>query len=258
MDKFSALKSFVEVANCGSFTKAAQQLDLNRVLVTRQVKELEDWLNIRLLNRTTRRVSLTAPGHDVMAHCDRILNEVAGLKALASSHNQHLMGEIRLASPIGLGQNMLFDAVQSFCTLHPNVTIELVVSDSHAQLVDERIDVALRFTQQPDDTLIARPLMSISSVVCASTDYLSNHTKVDDPSQLSQHNCLIHLNYDNWSFIEEKNLTTIKVSGNFKANDVGVLVKAALSDQGIVNLPCDIANEYLADKRLVQVLYQSS
>jgi len=207
-----------------------------------------------LLNRTTRRVSLTAPGHDVMAHCERILNEVAGLEALASSHNEQLMGEIRLASPIGLAQNMLFDAVQSFCKIHPNVTIEFVVSDSHAQLVDERIDIALRFTEQPDEALIARRLMSISSVICASPEYLSSADPIAQPSQLTKHNCLIHLAHDKWRFIEDQTLTTVNVCGNFKANDVGVLVKAALHHKGIVNLPCDLANELLASKQLIQVL----
>jgi len=254
MDKFDALKSFVEVAHTESFTKAAEQLDINRVLVTRQVKELEDWLNIRLLNRTTRRVSLTAPGHDVMAHCERILDEVAGLQALASSHNENLMGEIRLASPIGLAQNMLLDAVQAFCKLHPNVTIEFVVSDSHAKLVDERIDIALRFTEQPDEKLIARPLISIASAICASPNYISSNQVITEPAQLPAHNCLIHLAHNKWRFIENEALTTVKVSGNFKANDVGVLVKAALNHQGLVNLPCDIANPLLASEQLIQVL----
>ncbi|WDE06318.1 LysR family transcriptional regulator [Thalassomonas viridans] len=254
MDKFEALTSFVEVASTGSFTRAAQQLDLSRVKVTRHVQELESWLNVRLFHRTTRKVTLTAPGQDVMQHCQRILNEVAGLESLARSHNEELMGEIRIATPIGFGQNLLYELVETFTARHPKVVIQLMMSDRNAQLVDERIDVALRFTDQPDEAFIARRLMSIESAVCCSEQYLHKHGPVSTPEQLEQHNCLIHLSQRRWSFLVDQQQMRVPVSGSICANDLGVLVRAALNGAGVVYLPCDLANPYLQSGELIQLL----
>ena len=254
MDKFEALRSFVEVASTGSFTDAAEQLDLSRVKVTRHVKEVEDWLNVRLLHRTTRSVSLTAPGQDLLQRCERILNEVSGLESLARSHNKELVGDIRIATPIGLGQNLLYEVVAAFTVLNPKVTIQLVMSDKNALLVEERIDVALRFTEQPDESFIARRLMHIDSVLCCSENYKNNHEKINHAQQLSTHNCLVHISQNHWAFIDQKQYFSILVSGSIKANDLGVLVKAAINGVGIVYLPCDIANPYLSTGELIQLL----
>ncbi|WDD99976.1 LysR family transcriptional regulator [Thalassomonas actiniarum] len=254
MDKVEALTSFVEVANTGSFTRAADQLELSRVKVTRHVQELESWLNIRLFHRTTRKVTLTAPGQDVLLHCRRILNEVAGLESMARSHDEELTGEVRIATPIGLGQNLLYEQVEAFTRRHPKVVIQLMMSDRNAQLVDERIDVALRFTDQVDEGLIARRLMSIESAVCCSGQYLTEHGPVGSPEQLQQHNCLIHLSLRHWSFMAEQQLVRVPVSGSICANDLGVLVRAALNGTGIVYLPCDLANPYLKSGELLRLL----
>lgn len=254
MDKFEALKSFVEVANTGSFTEAATQLNLNRVKVTRHVKEVEDWLNIRLLHRTTRKVSLTAPGLDVLQHCERILNETASLESLARSHNEELIGEIRIASPIGLGQNLLYDMVAEFTAENPKVVIQLIMSDKNALLVEERIDLALRYTEQPDESFIARRLMRISSALCCSPKYLETHNKLTLPQQLVDHNCLIHIPHHYWNFIEGQQLFSIPVKGSIQANDIGVLVKAAVNGAGVAYLPCDLANPFLEGGELVQLM----
>jgi len=254
MDKFEALRSFVEVASTGSFTDAAEQLDLSRVKVTRHVKEIEDWLNIRLLHRTTRSVSLTSPGRDVMQHCERILNEVSGLESLARSHNEELIGEIRIATPIGLGQNMLYEVVAAFTALHPKVMFQLVMSDKNALLVEERIDVALRYTDQPDENFIARRLMHIDSALCCAPSYLQQHEKINHPQQLHDHNCLVHISQNHWVFIDEQQYYSIPVNGSIQANDLGVLIKAAINGVGVVYLPCDLANPYLAKGELIRLL----
>ncbi|SFC94725.1 LysR family transcriptional regulator [Pseudoalteromonas denitrificans] len=254
MDKFEAIRSFIEVANTGSFTEAADKLELSRVKVTRHIKELEDWLNVRLLHRTTRSVSLTSPGHDLMQHCEQIINEVSGLESLARSHNEELTGEIRIATPIGLGQNLLYEVVEAFSVLHPKVVFQLILSDRNAQLVDERIDVALRYTKQPDDSFIARRLMQIESVLCCSEHYLKKHGDITSPQQLVAHNCLIHISQNIWSFIDKQEYITVPVTGCIKANDLGVLVRAALNGIGVAYLPCDLANTYLATGELKQML----
>ncbi|OHU89022.1 MULTISPECIES: LysR family transcriptional regulator [Pseudoalteromonas] len=254
MDKITALRSFAEVASTGSYTQAAEQLGISRVKVTRHIKELEDWLNVRLLHRTTRKVSLTAPGEELISQSERVLHEVAHLERIAHSHNEELIGEIRIASPIGLGQNLLYEALVPFTLQHPKVRVQLVMSDSNAQLVEEHIDVALRYTNQPDDSLIARKLMSIDSALCCSPEYIQKHGQIDALGQLKHHNCLVHVPQRSWTFIEQEQLRTIEVNGNIKANDVSVLINACIDGLGVAYLPCDLANPHIQSGKLVRLL----
>ncbi|WP_211829353.1 LysR family transcriptional regulator [Kistimonas asteriae] len=254
MDKLEAIRSFVEVAQSGSFTQAAEQLSLNRAKVTRHVQELEDWFNLRLLNRTTRSVSLTPPGHDVLLSCKRILNDVAGLENLAQYHHEELVGEIRIASPVGLAQGLLYDVLDTFSKKHPNIVFQLLLSDKNAQLVDERVDIALRYTDKPDENLIGRHLMHIESAICCSADYLKQHGTISQPDDLQDRNCLIHIDQDQWCFIQDKQPLLVPVNGSIRSNELGIIVRAAINHLGVAYLPCDMANRYLEDGRLVQVL----
>lgn len=254
MDKVNSILSFVEVARCGSFTQAAEHLGLSRLQVTRHVQDIEKWLNLRMFHRTTRSVSLTTQGEEALIYCQRILDEVASLESRAHSHNSELIGTIRVATPIGLGQNMLFDVVEQFVTLHPKVSIQLVLSDSISGLVDDRVDVALRYTHQPDENFIARKLMRIETVICASPEYLVKAPVLKVPNDLLQHNCLVHSSISSWHILSVNSEEKVRVKGNIQANDMGVLAKAALRGLGIIRLPCDLANPLLKEGQLVEVL----
>ncbi|MDD8059018.1 LysR family transcriptional regulator [Shewanella metallivivens] len=258
MDKISAMRSFVEVASCGSFTQAAEQLGLSRLQVSRHIKDLEQWLALRLLHRTTRQVSLTLQGEETLHYCQRILSEVAAMESRANSHNTELVGSIRIASPIGLGQQKLYDVVEAFCRLHPQVNIQLLLSDNLSQLVNDRVDIALRYTHQPDDSLIARRLMHIDNVICASPDYLAQHGAILAPHDLLQHNCLRHSSQQHWEVIANSQSHLLDVKGNLQANDMGVLINAALRGNGVVCLPTDLANNYLEQGELIDVLPHTS
>ncbi|MCJ8168502.1 LysR family transcriptional regulator [Atopomonas sediminilitoris] len=253
MDKLDALRSFVEVTNRGSFTAAAEHLQLSRVQVSRHVQEVEQWLNLRLLHRTTRRVSLTSAGSDALVHCERLLNEAAALEASARSQ-QALQGDIRIAAPAGVGQNSLLDQLSAFMQLHPAVRVHLQLSDHNAQLVDERVDIALRFAVQPDEQLIARRLLAIDSVVCASPSYLAQHRVPNSPSELSQHRCLVHLGQQHWHFLHNAGVLAQPIHGQLFANDMGTLLNACLRGMGIALLPCDLAKPLLNQGKLNALL----
>lgn len=254
MDRLLALKSFVEVASTSSFTQAAENLKVSRLQVSRHVKEVESWLGQRLLHRTTRKVTLTEAGSEALVYCERILDEAAAMESLAQIRQNTLAGSIRIATPIGLSQNLLIEAVQGFIAEHPNIKIEILASDSFAQLVDQRIDIALRYTAQPADNLIARELMTIDSVICASPAYLEKNAAPQTPEDLAQHQCLVHLNYDDWEFDDGEGNRSIKVNGQISANELGTLVNAACADQGLIRIPCDLANPLISDGKLVRVL----
>ncbi|MGX9461191.1 LysR family transcriptional regulator [Shewanella sp. A14] len=254
MDKISAMRSFVEVASCNSFTQAAEQLGLSRLQVSRHIKELEQWLALRLLHRTTRQVSLTLQGEETLNYCQRILSEVTAMESRAHSHNSELVGSIRIASPIGLGQHKLYDVVDAFCQLHPNVNIQLVLSDNVSQLVNDRVDIALRYTHQPDESLIARRLIHIDNVLCAAPAYLAQAATIKEPADLLQHNCLHHSSHSRWDLVSGDQHYQIDIKGNLQANDMIVLINAACRGNGIVCLPTDLANHYLESGELVEVL----
>ncbi|WP_275724684.1 LysR family transcriptional regulator [Vibrio furnissii] len=254
MDRLTAMRSFVEVANTGSFTKAADNLTLSRLQVTRHVQEIEDWLKQRLLHRTTRKVSLTAAGEEALTRCEQILDQTAELEIRALEQSQSLTGSIRISAPIGLAQHLLLDTVEAFTELHPQVTIDILASDRLSQLVDDRVDVALRFTQQPDESLIARRLIQVDTVVCASPQYLQTHDPIIEPADLSRHNCFVHFTNHTWDLVRDNQHFSVRVSGTVRANDMEILRSAALHHKGVVWLPCDLANPCLRRGELVKVL----
>ncbi|WP_027709609.1 LysR family transcriptional regulator [Zooshikella ganghwensis] len=254
MDRLIAIRSFVEVAKTGSFTQAANQLALSRLQVSRHVKEVESWLNQRLLHRTTRRVSLTSAGEDALLHCERILSEMTEMEMKAQTLTESLSGSIRIATPIGLAHCLLLNVVEEFTHIHPAVSVDLLLSDHLSLLVDERVDIALRFTVQPAENLIARRLMSIDTVICAAPAYLQQHGIPAHPNELSQHNCLIHLGKQHWDFVKDNKSYSVPVNGNIQANDLSLLVSSAVRGRGIVRLTCDLANPYCQSNQLIPLM----
>ncbi|WP_099608454.1 LysR family transcriptional regulator [Vibrio coralliilyticus] len=254
MDRLIAIRSFVEVANAKSFTKAAESLDISRLQVSRHVQEVENWLQQRLLHRTTRKVSLTHAGEQAFVRCQRILDEAAALELDSMCGKDALVGTIRVAAPIGFAQNLLIDRVQNFVSLHPKVVIDILASDQNSELVDERVDVALRFTDKPADNLIARRLMAIDTAICASRDYLNEFGEPKHAEELADHNCLTHLNAKNWLFVRDNKTVDVAVSGNVRANDLSTLVRVAVNGKGVIRLPCDLANPLIEKGELISIL----
>lgn len=254
MDRLVAIKSFVEVANRRSFTKASESLGLSRLQVSRHVQEVESWLNQRLLHRTTRKVSLTAAGEQAYIRCQKILDETAAMVFESTQLSEELTGTIRVASPIGLAQNMLIDAVIEFTQQNSSVVIDIIASDSFTEPVDERVDIALRYTEKPDDSLIARKLMSIDSAICASQQYLKDNGTPTNPKDLEEHNCLIHLETNHWQLVRGGEVFEPSVAGSIRANELGTLMTAAMRDKGIIRAPCDLANPLVEQGKLEYIL----
>ncbi|MBQ4810921.1 LysR family transcriptional regulator [Pseudoalteromonas luteoviolacea] len=254
MDRITAIKSFVEVAHLSSFTKAAEKLGLSRLQVSRHVQELEQWLKQRLLHRTTRKVSLTQQGERALIRFERILDEASALIAQSYQDKTELAGTIRITSPIGFSQTMLIEAVSQFIAQHKGVKIDIHASDSFSNLVEERIDIALRYTNTPDESLIARPLMKIGACLCASPQYLTEQSEPMTPTDLLNHNCLVHLANDTWQLVRGDEVHEVKVSGSLVCNDVTTIVAAAINGSGVALLPYDIARKYIKENVLVPVL----
>lgn len=253
MDKLEAMRSFVEVAHTQSFTQAADKLGLSRIRVTRDVQELEEWLQQRLLHRTTRRVSLTSAGEQVLHYCQRILDSTYELQNQVRADAKMLAGTIRITTPIGLGQSVMLDVIAQFQRRHPHVHFHLLMSDYHVQLVDERIDIALRFTSEPDSQLIARKLTTMRSWVCATPSYLEQHGVPQEPSDLSAHACLLHLD-SAWFFTKDAKQIRQLVQGPLQMNDIIAIKEATLKHLGIGCIPDHLAAPLIKSGQLVTVL----
>ena len=259
MDRLEAMKVFVAVVDGGSQTAAAQRLDLSRPVVSRYLAELEAWAGARLLHRTTRRFSLTPAGNEVLAKCRQMLELAHDMPVVGATPGNGPQGLLRITVSTSFGQAQLVGAVREFVALNPGVAVDLMLLDRAVNLVDERIDLAIRITNELDPNLIARRLTVCRSALCASPAYLRAHPlrRVED---LAQHNCLTHSHYGKtlWEFDPGGEVggepTSVAVSGNISANDSIALAMAAREGAGVAMLPTYVAAPLIRAGELVAPL----
>jgi len=256
MDRLEAMKVFVAVVDGGSQTAAAQRLDLSRPVVSRYLAELEEWAGARLLHRTTRRFSLTPAGNDVLAKCRQMLELAQDVPVATAARGGSPQGLLRVTVSTSFGQAQLVGAMNEFVTLNPGVAVDLMLLDRAVNLVDERIDLAIRITNDLDPNLIARRLTVCRSVICASPGYLRAHPELRRVEDLSQHNCLTHSYYGKtlWDFQVGGEPTSVAVSGNISANDSIALAMAARGGAGVAMLPTYVAAPLIRSGELVALL----
>lgn len=250
MDRLTAMQVFTEVATRGSFTATADKLDMSRAMVTRYVAELEQWLGARLLQRTTRRVTLTDAGETCLRRSQQMLALVENVEeeTSASSTDGALRGQLRLTCAMSFGYAHLAAVLSDFLALHPQLKIDLNVSEGALNLVDARIDLAIRISAEPDPMLIARPLARCDSLLVASPAYLASHGAPQLPQDLAQHRCLSHANFGKsvWRFTRGAEATQVSVVSHLSANEATALLKAAMAGGGIAMLPTYLVNPGVA------------
>ncbi|MFL9923895.1 LysR family transcriptional regulator [Herbaspirillum lusitanum] len=256
MDRLTAMQVFVTVVDCGSLSAAAQQLDLSRPVVSRYVAELEEWVGKRLLHRTTRRLSLTPAGTDILPRCRQMLEYSEDLRNTVAEPLDAPRGLLRITSSTSFSQTLLIQAVVEYGRRYPQVAVDLVALDRTVNLVEERIDLAIRMTTRLEPNLIARKLGVCHSVICAAPSYLSRHgtpTRVED---LALHNCLTHsyVGKSLWQFERDGVPASVAVSGSISANEVTVLLQAVLAGVGIGHMPAYSAAPLIRSGQLAQLL----
>ena len=255
MDRLTAMQVFATVVDTGSLSAAALQLDMSRPVVSRYVAELEEWVGARLLHRTTRRLSLTPAGNEIIERCRHMLDVAGDIQNAVSQPQQAPKGLLRITSSTAFGPQ-LAQAVTHYCRRYPEVAVDLVMLDRTVNLVEERIDLAIRMTTRLDPNLIARKLSVCRSLVCAAPTYLQAHGTPQSVDELALHNCLTHsyVGKSLWQFEREGQQSTVAVSGNISANEALVLLEATLSGAGIGHLPAYAAAPFVAAGKLVALL----
>ncbi|MEX5362692.1 LysR family transcriptional regulator [Pseudomonas guariconensis] len=256
MDRLNAMRVFVTVVELGSQSAAADHLQLSRPVVSRYLAELEDWVGARLMQRTTRKLSLTAAGQQTLPRCRQLLELAGDLQAAVRQPDDAPRGELRISVSTSFGQAQLVDAVADYVRRYPGVKVELQMLDRTVNLVDERIDLAIRTSNDLDPNLIARRLTVCRSVVCAAPKYLAEHGMPQQVEELSQHNCLTHAYFGHslWQFEVGGRHVAVPVQGNISANEAMTLQKAALAGAGIAMLPTYQAAGALRSGELVRLL----
>jgi len=211
--------------------------------VARGLAELEQWVGARLMHRTTRRLSLTAAGNETLPRCRQMLDLADDLVAAVAVPEAAPRGLLRITVSTSFAQAQMAQAVTEYVRRYPGVAVDLVALDRAVSLVEERIDLAIRITNELDPNLIARRLTICRSVVCAAPAYLREHGEPRQVEDLGLHNCLTHSYYGKslWHFERDGEPVSVAVGGNISANDSTALMQAALAGAGIVQLPTFLA-----------------
>lgn len=256
MDRLIAMQVFTEVAKSGSFTATADKLDMSRAMVTRYVSELEQWLGARLLQRTTRRVTLTDAGENCLRRSEQMMALMENMEEETGSHEGELRGQLRITCSMSFAYAQIAAAIVDFLKRYPQLKIDLNISEGALNLVDARIDLAIRISAEPDPSLIGRVLAPCSSVLVASPAYLRAHGMPQTPAELAAHRGLSYANFGKsvWTLRRGEELVSIRISSYFSANEASALLCAAQAGGGIALQPVYLAKPHLEDGSLQVVL----
>jgi DNA-binding transcriptional LysR family regulator len=258
MDKFSAMHVFVKVVEHGSFAAAATRLDLSTSTVSRHVADLEAHLNVRLLNRTTRRLSLTEAGQAFYERCAALLGDVEEAEAAASASNAAPRGTIKLTCSVAFGIRHLAPAIGTFQRKYPEMRFDISLSERMVDLVEEGLDLAIRIGDTGNPNLVARKIGEMRIVASASPAYLRRHGRPKHPRALADHNCFTYAylaTRDHWRFIDlDGTLIHIPVQGSIHSNNGEMSAAIAAEGVGIALEPDFIVAPLIASGRLVPIL----
>ncbi len=250
------MQVFVAVVELGSQSAAAEHLDLSRPVVSRYLAELEDWVGARLMHRTTRKLSLTAAGLEILPRCRQMLDLSGDMQAAVSTSDDAPRGMLRISASTSFGQAQLAAAMTEFVVRYPGVSVDLQMLDRTVNLVDERIDLAIRMSNDLDPNLIARRLTVCRSVICASPGYLREHPTPQRVEDLSRHNCLTHsyVGKSLWHFEQDGEQVSVPVQGNISANEASTLLQATIAGAGVAMLPSYQAGTHIQSGELIRLL----
>ncbi|QYJ86929.1 LysR family transcriptional regulator [Shewanella mesophila] len=257
MDRIDAMRAFVSVVTEGSFSNAATVMQLSPQLVSKYVSKLEERLDVRLLHRTTRKVSLTEAGTHYFQHAQQILLSIDEMDSQLGGLQQNPKGTLRISAPVSFALKHLSKLLAEFQLQYPQVNVDLQLNDRKVDIVDEGYDIALRIGRLKSSSLIAKPIAPIRLMLCAAPAYLKRHGVPRRPEDIQHHR------YLHYSYMEKEGKDEIsqciraknsESSGQFHCNNGDVLVGAAIAGAGIVLQPTFIASEAISRGELVEIL----
>ncbi|MCH9697998.1 MAG: LysR family transcriptional regulator [Gammaproteobacteria bacterium] len=256
MDKFKCMQVFTRVAKAGSFVAAAKELGMSKAMATKYIAQLEASLDARLLNRTTRKLSLTETGIGYLNRCLEILEDVEEAEATVLHLQREPKGVLHISSPPFFGSYHLIPAIAAFNQLHPDLSFNLTLQGITPDIIEQGLDISILLNSLPNSNLIARRLVSSEIKVCASPEYINQFGQPDTPEDLASHACLTSPTLapgDRWVFRRDGISTTVKVKGPVHCNMISAIRSAALNSIGIARLPTYIIGSDIRKQRLTHL-----
>jgi DNA-binding transcriptional LysR family regulator len=253
MSEMDDLAAFAVLIEVGSFTLAAQQLGCSKGQLSKRISQLESRFSVVLLQRTTRRLSLTAAGAALLPQAQALVVQVERARQALARLKDDMAGPVRMTVPVSLGETFFDGLLLEFSGKYPEVQIELDLSNSYRDLSRDGFDLAVRSEVGNDERLVARPLLAWHEMTCASPAYLEQYGEPLTPQALAEHRCLLNSHYsgrEEWLYHQQHELLRVRVSGPFASNHYSLLKKAALAGAGIARLPSYLLQAELADGRL--------
>ena len=259
MDKLQAMEVFVQVVDTGSFTRAAQTMKLPKATVSTLIRNLEGALAAKLLNRTTRRISVTPDGAAYYERCLNILAEVRDAEDALLTAQSSPRGRLRVDVAAGLGRHIVLHALPAFLAHYPGIKIEIGCSDRPVDLIEEGIDCAIRTGELPDSTLIARRIGSLHYLTCAASSYVAMHGLPMHPNDLLAHECINFVSAKSgktmeWDFERAGEHVRLKVPGRVAVNDSDAYLAACVAGMGIAQIPMYSLCQYLKSGQVLSLL----
>lgn len=248
---------FARVVASGSFSAVARELGLTPSAVSRQISRLEQELGARLLERSTRKLRLTELGSEVFGYCHEILKSAQATQEVSEKFMAVPRGRIMLAAPKAFSRLVLQPLIPAFLARYPEIELQLLVTDREINLVDDTVDLVIRITEHPLETLVARPLQKVRQVVCASPRYLELHGRPEHPLDLLRHQCLFlgeNLADNRWHFRQGEENVCVEVRGRYAVNHSEMRLDGILNHLGIACLPIFTAQSKLLSGEIVEVL----
>ena len=248
------LQLFVRVSATHNISQAGQELGLSPAVASTYLNKLEESLGVRLIHRTTRKVSLTEEGTAFLPHAEDVLASADAAKASVGVGISSPAGTLRIAAPASFGRMHLVPALKPFLQKFPQLNIDLSLSDTIVDMVEGGFDIAIRNSQLKDSTLIARKLATDKRILCAAPEYVETVGEPESPEDLRLHNCIVLKGIDSWSFQTDSGVTHIKTKGNFRTDNGEAIRDACVSGLGITINSTWSAYQYLKRGELIQVL----
>jgi DNA-binding transcriptional LysR family regulator len=244
----------VEVVRGGSFTEASRSLGMPKSTVSKRIAELEDRLGTRLLQRTTRRLTLTPAGAEYFERCRRIMDDALAADRSVAERGSELRGTVRVTAP-WLIADLVGQVTERFAMVHPRVSLELRIADERLDLVSQGIDLAVRAGALGDSSLVARRLCEVENRICASPDYMAGRKEISKPTDLSGHDCIgFKSPRSTWKLERKGKRVSVPVTSRYTVSSLALIRRAALAGLGLANLPDFFIEEELVAGRLVHLL----
>ncbi len=256
MDRLTALHVFVTIVEQKSLSAAADHLDMSRAKVSRYLAELENWMDVRLLHRTTRSLSLTTPGEETLEAARNLLALAGTLDGIRNQNTVKLKGQLRITASYSLIDSCLIDVIDEFVTMWPETSIDILSTDESVNIIESRIDLAIRITNDVEPNVVAKRLGECRSIICASPTYLAKNGTPQNVQELSQHNCLSYTYFGRsaWVFDGPNGPESVPITGNISANLSEVLLAATLRGNGISQQPLPTVQPLIDRGDLVPLL----